>query len=326
MRALRFNRFGEPDVLAVETVPDPVAGPDAAVVEVRAASINPSDLANVAGRFPQTTPPRTPGRDYAGVVIDGPPGWVGAEVWGTGGDVGFTRDGTHAERLLVPAGSLRRKPERLSFAQAASVGVVFLTAWIGLVEAAGLRAGETVAVTGITGGVGGAAAQIARRLGARVIGIGRRQPMPDTPAAAVQVLTPTEEQAAAAVRDCTGGRGADVVLDCVGAAMFEPALGMLARRGRLVAMTSRGQRRVSFDLLDFYHNESRLLGIDSLARDLTEAAQILDALAPGFADGSYQPPPIDRVLALEEGADGYRRVAQTPPGRVVLLPAAARSD
>lgn len=326
MRALRFHRFGPPDVLGVETVPDPAAGPDTAVVAVRAASINPSDLANVAGRFPQTTPPRTPGRDYAGVVVDGPAEWRGAAVWGSGGDVGFTRDGTHAEYLAVPVGALRRKPEQLSFEQAACVGVVFLTAWIGLMEAAGLRGGETVAVIGITGGVGGAATQIARRLGARVIGVARRPPNPDTPATQVEVLTPPPGEAAGAVRAATGGHGADVVLDCVGAAMFEPALAMLAPRGRMVSMTSRGDRRVSFDLLDFYHNESRLLGIDSLARGLTDAAQVLDALAPGFADGLYQPPPIDRRLPLAAGADGYRRIAQVPPGRVVLLPHAAAPD
>jgi len=326
MRALRFDRFGPPDVLHMQEVPDPAADADHAVVAVRAASINPSDVGNVAGRFPQTQPPRTPGRDYAGVVVDGPPEWRGAAVWGSGGDVGFTRDGTHAERLRVPVASLRRKPERLSFEQAACVGVVFLTAWIGLMEAAGLRAGETLAVIGVTGGVGGAAVQIARRHGARVIGLARRAPLPGTPAAAVEVLTPPAEEAAAALRACTGGRGVDVVLDCVGAAMFEPALAMLAPRGRLVAMTSRGQRRVSFDLLDFYHNESRLFGIDSLARDLTAAGQVLDALAPGFADASYQPPRIDRVLPLENGAAGYRRVAEGAPGRVVLVPATTPPD
>lgn len=308
-------------MLACAEMPDPAADAEAAVVAVRAAAINPSDLANVAGRFPHTTLPRTPGRDYAGVVIDGPPAWRGAAVWGTGNS-GFTRDGTHAERLAVPVASLRRKPEALSFAQAACVGVPFVTAWIGLMEAAALRAGESVAIIGITGAVGGAGAQIATRLGARVIGIARRAPLPGTPAAAMQVLTPPSEAAASAVRDATGGRGVDVVLDCVGGAMFEPALAMLAPGGRLVAMTSRGQRRVSFDLLDFYHNESRLLGIDSLARDLTAAAHILHALAPGFADGAYAPPPVECVLSLDAGVAAYRRAAEMPPGRVVLAPSA----
>ena len=322
MRALRFDRFGPPDVLHVAPLPDPVADADSAVVQVKAASINPSDVGNVAGRFPQTTPPRTPGRDFAGVVIDGPENWRGAEVWGTGGDVGFTRDGTHAELLSVPVAALRRKPAALSFEQAASIGVTFLTAWVGVIEYAALQRSETLAVIGITGGVGGAGAQLARRIGARVIGIARRQPPPDAPAAQLgaEILTPDLEKAAAAVRASTGGRGVDVVLDCVGAAMFEPALAMLAHGGRLVSLTSRGQRRVSFDLLDFYHNENRLLGVDSLARGVVQAAQVMEGLAPGFQDGSLQPPLVDRVLPLEAAAEAYQRVADGARGRVVLVP------
>ena len=319
MRALRFDRFGPPEVLGVVDLPDPVAEEHTAVVAVKAASINPSDVANVAGRFPQTVLPRTPGRDYAGVVIDGPAEWRGAEVWGTGNS-GFANDGTHAERLVVPLASLRSKPPGLSFAQAASVGVVFLTAWLSLVEYAQLRAGETVAVIGITGGVGGAAAQIARRIGARVIGLGRRAPSPDFVPSGVELADAAPGEAAEAVRACTGGRGVDVVLDCVGAEMFEPALGMLAHRGRLVAMTSRGAPRVRFDLRDFYHNESQLLGVDSLARGPVVSAVVLDAVAPGFQEGAFRPPPIECVLPLDAGVEAYRLVAEGARGRVVLVP------
>lgn len=121
----------------------------------------------------QTTLPRIPGRDFAGVVEAGPVDWIGTAVWGTGGDTGFTRDGTHAEMIGVPAASLRRKPDILDFDQAASVGVNYVAAWCGL-EAAGLKAGETVLLIGAGGGVGGAAAQISQRLGARVISADRR--------------------------------------------------------------------------------------------------------------------------------------------------------
>jgi len=82
--------------------------------------------------------PRIPGRDFAGVVEAGPAEWIGSEVWGKGGDTGFTRDGTHAELIAVPVASLRRKPDALSFDQAASVGVNFIAGWCGI-EAAGLK-------------------------------------------------------------------------------------------------------------------------------------------------------------------------------------------
>jgi NADPH:quinone reductase len=108
-----------------------------------AASINPSDVKNVAGGMKQTTLPRIPGRDFSVVVEAGPADWVGAEVWGTGGDAGSIRDGSHAELIGVPVASLRRKPDALSFDQAAAVGVNCIAAWCGI-EPAGLKAGETV--------------------------------------------------------------------------------------------------------------------------------------------------------------------------------------
>jgi NADPH:quinone reductase-like Zn-dependent oxidoreductase len=321
MRALRFHEHGDPSVLRLETVPDQQADDTQAVVAVHAASINPSDVGNVAGRFPRTTLPRIPGRDYSGVVIAGPPDWMGAEVWGTG-DAGFARDGSHAERILVPVASLRRKPTTLSHAQAASIGVSFGAAWLGVVEYARLRAGETLVVIGASGGVGGAAVQIGRRIGTTIIGVDRSDPDPASPAAkmADRIITPALEDAAAAIRQLTGGRGADVVLNTVGGATFEPSLGMLAPRGRIAVLASPGQRRVSFDLLDFYHNESQMFGVDTLARDMTESAAILDGLAPGFEDGSFQPPIIARQADLEHAIEAYQAVAAGSRGRVVLVP------
>ena len=319
MRAVRFGSFGKPDVLRVETVPDPVAGADEAVVRIVSASINPSDVKNVAGLMEQTTLPRTPGRDYAGVVEAGPAAWGGVEVWGTGGDVGFTRDGTHAERVLVPVASLRRKPGALGFDQAASAGVNFVTAWKGLVGAAGLRAGETVLVIAASGGVGNAAVQIASRLGAVVVGVDRRAPRPGAAIGRLGLsLAVGAEGMAEAVRGVTGGRGADVVLDCVGGVMFRHALDCLAPGGRLVEMSVTGAREVSFNLADFYHNESRLFGIDTLKLDLVQSAEILEALTPGFEAGDYRPAEIARRLGLEEAVEGYRAVAAGEAGRVVL--------
>jgi len=320
MRAVRFEAFGDPSVLEVVEAPTPAADERTALVRVIAASINPSDVKNVAGAMKQTTPPRIPGRDYAGVVEAGPAEWIGAEVWGTGGDVGFTRDGTHAEMIAVPVDSLRRKPETLSFDQAASIGVNYIAAWCGI-EAAALKAGESVLLIGAGGGVGGAAAQIARRLGARVIGADRRPPHPDAPIRALaETLIVGAADLPAEVRAATGGTGADVVFDLVGGIMFRTALECLALRGRLVEIAVTGQREVSFDLADFYHNESRLFGIDTLKRDLTASAEVLDALTPGFVAGDYHAAPIAETRGLGEAREAYRKVAAGAGGRIVLRP------
>src|SRR5271166_1372781 len=320
MRAIRFKAFGDPSVLEVGEVAAPAADERTALVRVIAASINPSDVKNVAGTMKQTTLPRIPGRDFAGVVEAGPAEWIGAEVWGTGGDVGFTRDGTHAEMIAVPVASLRRKPDILSFDEAASVGVNYMAAWCGI-EAASLKAGEIVLLIGAGGGVGAAAAQIARRLGARVIGADNRMPRPDAPIEAIaEKLIIGAEDLPAEVRAATDGKGADVVLDLVGGVMFRSALKCLALRGRLVEIAATGQREVSFDLVDFYHNESRLFGVDTLKRDLTACAEVLNVLTPGFVAGDYHAAPIAETCGLSEAQEAYRKVAGGATGRIVLRP------
>ncbi len=206
MRAIRFETFGDPSALEAVEAPAPIADEQTAVVRVMAASVNPSDVKNVAGAMSQTIAPRIPGRDFAGVVEAGPPEWIGAEVWGTGGDTGFTRHGTHAELIAVPVASLRRKPKTLSFDEAASVGVNYVAAWCGI-EAAGLKPKETLLLIGAGGGVGSAAAQIARRLGARVIGADRRAPLPNAPIRAIaETLIVGAEDLPAEVRAATGAR------------------------------------------------------------------------------------------------------------------------
>lgn len=97
MKALRFSSFGNLSGLRVEDLPTPVPGPGEVLVKVQAASVNPSDVKNVLGKFPLTTLPRIPGRDLAGVIVAGDPKRIGEEVWAAGGDIGFTRDGSHAE-------------------------------------------------------------------------------------------------------------------------------------------------------------------------------------------------------------------------------------
>jgi NADPH2:quinone reductase len=319
VRAIRFKSFGDPSVLELAEVAAPAIAETMALVRVMAASVNPSDVKNVAGAMKQTTLPRIPGRDFAGVVEAGPPEWIGAQVWGTG-NTGFTRDGSHAEMIAVPAASLRRKPDNLSFDQAASVGVNYMAAWCG-VEAAGLRGGETVLLIGAGGGVGGAAARIARRLGARVIGADRHAPHPDAPIHGIaEKLILGTEDLPAEVRMATGGNGADVVFDLVGGVMFRSAVNSLALRGRLVEIAATGQREVSFDLADFYHNESRLYGVDTLKRDLTASAEVLEVLMPGFVAEDYRAAPISQICGLGQAQEAYRAVAAGSTGRVVLRP------
>jgi NADPH:quinone reductase len=323
MRALQFTEFGPVSNLRLIELPDPKANAVTAVVKVAAGSINPSDVKNVEGKMKHVTLPRVPGRDYAGTVVEGPAAWIGVEVWGTGGEIGYSIDGSHAELIAVPIASLRGKPCTLSLEQAASVGVSYLVAWLGLVEYAQVAPGETLLVIGANGGVGGAAAQIGKWRGGRVIGVDRRPLSAEAPAARAidDFFVLGGQTLEANLQSATNGRGADLIFDTVGGPMLEPALKSLAHRGRLVEISSAGDRRVGFDLIDFYHNESRLFGVNTQARDAIASAQLLEALKPFFEQGAFQPPAIDRVTALSDGRKAYEEVAGGKlRGRVVLAP------
>ena len=320
MRVIQFSQFGDPSQLRLVERPDPEANESTAIVQVIAASVNPSDVKNVAGRMHQTTLPRVPGRDFSGVVVDGPKEWIGKEVWGTGGDVGFTRDGSHAEFISVPRTSLVRKPESLTHEQAGSAGVTFVTAWCAISKYANLQPGETVAIIGSRGGVRRAAAQIAKDLGARVIGLNLVQEIAADDATSVEdlILDSLDPELPEVLRKINKGNGADVVLNAAGGLMFEIGLKLLAHRGRQIEITSPTERRASFDLVDFYHNESRLIGLDTLKLDLVASARILEQLAHGFARGAYQPHSITDTFPLEDARQAYEYVSKARRGRVVL--------
>ena len=323
MLALHFDRFGDPNVLSVAAVPDPVATATEAVIKVHAASVNPSDVKNVAGTMQGTVLPRVPGRDFAGVVVDGPADWRGVPIWGTGGDIGFTRDGSHAEFISLPVDALVRKPAALSFEEASVVGVNFVVGWLGAVETARLDRMDTIAVFGVSGSVGGAVAQIAHLIGARVIGVDRHEPGEDAPAAAsIDAFVRIDEDAdvAAEVRGLTRGRGVDVVYDAVGGVTTSAALASLAHRGRLVVISAVGSRTVEIDLIDLYHNETQILGSDSRKLDAVRSARRLERLSEYFERGDLRPTPVTATYPLSEGKAAYQAVAERKAGRVVITP------
>jgi NADPH:quinone reductase-like Zn-dependent oxidoreductase len=321
MRAAYITAFSKTlENLRVETVPDPIVTSGEAKIKILAASVNPSDVKNIQGKMEGTILPRIPGRDFAGVVVDGPTNLLGAEVWGTGGDVGFTRDGTHAEFIVVPADAVTPKPRRLSFEQAACVGVNFVTAYLGLVTRAKLQPGETLLVTGARGGVGSAVLQLGQSLKARLIAVDRK---PFEPAAfkglhLVGYVDTSQTPLGDAVRQITNGMGADVAFDCVGGELFEPVLSSLGQLGRHIAITSVGTRRVSFDLLNFYHRRLTLVGIDSRALTVTDSAKLLAAMTPEFEAGRLQPSPIATRETLADVCELYAFVNNGGAGKAVL--------
>jgi NADPH2:quinone reductase len=310
-KALLFDRYGPPSVLSVVERDIPVPKQGEALIAIKAGAINPSDIRIVEGVF-HSPLPRVPGRDYAGTVAGGD-GPIGQDVWGSGPRFGIARDGAHAEYIVVPTDWLSRKPPGLSMQQAASVGVPFITAWSALVTAGKIQAGETILIIGAAGAVGRAATQIAHWKGAKVIPAIRAKGL--VPAGTIDTMT---QDIPRAVRDLTEGLGADLVLDCVGGALFEPALTALRVGGRHLVIVSKGTRRVSFDLTDFYHNRLYLIGVDSLGLIGPEIASIMDQLRPGFEAGALRAFDVT-TWPLERGVEAYEAAGRGAQAKQVLL-------
>jgi len=313
MRALRFHQFGAPSVLQIEDIARPNPGNGEALVQIQAAAINMSDVKNVAGQFSATTLPRTPGRDFAGVVVAGPR-YEGKQVWSSAPGLGLTRDGVQAEYAVVPAECLSLLPANLTPQQASAIGVPFITAWV-CIQRAALAAGETILIVGAAGAVGQAATQIAVWQKAHVLAAA----ISSTPVAGAEaVINTTTEDVRERVLALTDGRGVDVVLDTVGGPMFEPVLRSLRIGGRQVVITSTRDRRVSFDLVDFYHNELHLMGVDSMKLTSLEVGEIADKLRLGFETGALRTPSLESV-PFSEAVTAYEAVAHGQSGAKYVL-------
>ena len=292
------------------------------LVEVQAAAVNPSDVKAALGMMAYAVFPRTPGRDFAGIVLDGPPELAGREVFGTSGDLGIRRDGTHASHLVVEAAACVLKPERISTQEAAGIGVPFVTAVEGFARAGNPRPGETVLVMGLNGKVGQAATQIATWRGARVIGVVRKaEAYAGHASAAVEVIDASVTDVAARVSELTDGKGADIVFNTVGDPYFEAAHKSLAVLGRQILIAAI-DKIVPFNIFEFYRGRHTYVGIDTLALSSVASAELLAGLLPGFADGKLKPFPIQpqAVYRLEDAAAAYRAVMGSARQRIVFAP------
>ena len=292
------------------------------LIEIRAAAVNPSDVKAATGLMPYAVFPRTPGRDYAGIVVDGPAGSVGREVFGSSGDLGIRRDGTHATHLAVEADAVVEKPKNLSWDEAAGIGVPFVTAMEGFRRAGMPNKDETVLVMGVNGKVGQAAVQIATWNGARVIGVVRKnEPYEGHANSKIDVIDASATDVATRVRELTHGKGADIVFNTVGDPYFQAAHKSLALRGRQILIAAVNPI-VQFNILEFYRGQHTYVGIDTLALSSIATGAVLRELGPGFASGQLKPFPIKpgAIYPLEDAKAAFLAVAGSSRDRVILRP------
>ena len=292
------------------------------LVEIHAAAVNPSDVKAALGMMPHAVFPRTPGRDYAGIVVEGPARWLGKAVFGSSGDLGIRRDGTHATHLVVEAEAVVEKPDAMSLFEAGALGVPFVTAQEGFRRAGQPKPGETVLIMGVNGKVGQAAAQIAAWRGARVIGVARTaEPGAGGTARPIEMIDSSSADVAERVRALTGSAGADIVFNTVGDPYFQAAHMSLAAGGRQILIAA-VEKVVAFNIFEFYRGRHTYVGIDTLALSSVASAEVLRELVPGFESGHLKPFPIEprAIYRLEDASKAYAAVLGASRDRIVLAP------
>ena len=235
MKALVAQELCGPSGLAYTDVPDPAPTPDSVLVDVRAAGVCFPDLLLIGGQYQlKVDPPFIPGTEVAGVVRAAPEGSglaTGDRVFGP------VMLGGYAGQAIIPLTSVMPTPPELDDGQAVSLLVNYLTMFFALQRRAALQPGETVLVLGSAGGVGTAAIQVAKAMGAHVVAVVHRESGRDfVESLGADVVLPMTEGWSKAVREHTGGRGADVVVDPVGGEPFDDAIRALAIEGRLLVL------------------------------------------------------------------------------------------
>jgi NADPH2:quinone reductase len=321
MDAVVIQASGPPaQSLAYRSEPVPEPGPGEVLVEVHAAAVNPLDVVNAAGLL-GTPLPMIPGGDYAGIVVsDGD--HAGQEVWGSGPALGMAlgtkRPGTHARFVTLPETWLSRKPERLTMTEAGAIGRSYFVAWQTVINAMELMPGETILITGGAGMVGQAATAIARWRGAEPIVADRHRPD-----GVEHFIDASSSDIREAVLELTDGRGADMALDTVGGALFEPALRSLRFDGRMTGIFSAPEPKAGFPVAEIYNRQLHVTGLASVFMDGADVARIFDQLRPLFDRGFLAPPAV-KTWPLENSAEAYQTVLDGSAGiKQVLLPTAA---
>jgi NADPH:quinone reductase len=320
MKAIRVQAFGPPEVMKLETVPEPRPGPGQVLVRVRAAGVNPVDAYIHTGKYRPDLPlPYTPGIDGAGIVENVGEGVTtvrpGERVYLT-----WATSGSYAEKVVCAAANVYPLPEKVSFAQGAALGVPYGTAYRALFQRAHAAPGETVLIHGASGGVGLAAVQIAHAAGLRVVGTaGSAEGMALVgQQGAHLVLNHKQPGYLDGLRSGRDGQGVHVILEMLANANLGSDLGVLAPGGRVVVIGSRD--KVEIDPRDIMIRDAAVLGMLLFNISPQELASVHAAIGAGLSQGTLCPV-VSRELPLAEAPAAHHAVMETSAlGKLVLVP------
>jgi NADPH2:quinone reductase len=322
MKAVLCKQFGPPDSLVVEDLPSPRAGPGEVVISVKAASLNFPDVLIIQNKYQFKPPlPFSPGSELAGVVKEIGPGVQG---WRAGDKViAFTTYGAFAEEVKTDASRLVPLPEKMDFVTGAAFLLTYATTDHALRDRAALAAGETLLVLGAAGGVGLAAIEIGKALGARVIACASSEEKLAVCRShgADATINYATEDLRERIKALTEGRGVDVVYDPVGGPYTEPAFRSLAWRGRHLVVGFAAGEIPKLPLNLALLKGASVVGVfwgDFARRQPKEFAQSIGQLARWYADGKLKPH-VSHTMPLEKAAEALKLMAaRQVTGKLVL--------
>lgn len=307
MKAVVLKEPGGPDVLQVADVEPPRPGEGEVLIDVVAAGLNRADVQQRRGVYPP--PPGAP--EYPGLEVSGRVADAGDSAFKVGDAVvALLAGGGYAEQVAVPAGQVLPAPDGVDLLAAAALPEVAATVYSNLAMTAGLRSGETVLIHGASGGIGTMAIQFARALGARtVVTAGSDAKLDYARSLGAEAgINYREQDFVREVRGATGGRGADVILDVVGAKYLGQNVDALAVGGRLVVIGLQGGAKAELDLGKLLTKRASVTGTTLRSRPVEEKSAIMAAVRehvwPLVADGSLSMP-VDRVFPLDEVAQAH---------------------
>lgn len=319
MRAAQIVTLDGPDAMQLRELDEPAGGPGDVVVDVHAAGVTYPEVLQTRGLYQvKPDPPFTPGSEVAGVVRRAPAG-----SGFTAGDrvAAFPALGGFAEAVAVDPAFVFALPERLSFAQGAALPMNYLTVHFALARRGALRAGETVLVHGAAGGVGTAGVQLARALGARVVAVVSTPAKGEVARAAGAHDVVLAEGFLPAVKELTGGRGVDLVLDPVGGDRFTDSLRCLAPEGRLLVVGFTGGEIPTVRVNRLLLNNISVAGVGWGAFALARPGFLQDQwaeLLPHLESGALDPP-LGSSYPLERAAEAVRELDERrAEGKVTL--------
>lgn len=324
MKAIVFENPGGPEVLSWSEVPDPVPGDGQVLVEVAAAGVNRADLLQREGNY---VPP--PGAsDIIGLECSGRVAALGPGVsgWAVGDRVcALLAGGGYAQKVVVPAGQLLPVPDAVTLAAAAGLPETVCTVWSNVFMAANLQPSETLLVHGGASGIGTTAVQLAKALGARVlVTVGSAEKAKACLAlGADAAIEYKNEDFVARVHELTEHRGADVILDCMGASYLQRNIEALAVAGRLVNIGMQGGRKGELDFGKLMQKRAAVLSTSLRARPLAEKAAIVSSVRehvwPLVNSGALRAV-VDRELPMPDAAEAHRVIeASEHVGKVILV-------